>query len=121
MSEREQFEAALAEKPEVRFWNTTDAMFWAWQASRAQPAQAGQVLTDEEIDDVQRQTNAAYYAGTLQDRQHSRAIEQAVLAKRVPMTDPQLQTSEERRATGDRILELIEKQHPGIVGEKGGA
>lgn len=42
MTEREQFEAALSAKPEARYWNTTDAMYWAWQAARAaQPAQAG--------------------------------------------------------------------------------
>ena len=99
MSEREQFEAALAEKPEVRFWNTTDAMFWAWQASRAQPAQAGQVLTDEEIDAAYEKARAGYQRSrfavrgqqlTAQDSPDwwfARAIEQSVLAKRVPMTD----------------------------------
>lgn len=34
-SEREKFEAALSAKPEAIFWNTSDAMFWAWQAGRA--------------------------------------------------------------------------------------
>jgi hypothetical protein len=30
---REAFEQALAKRPDARFWNTTDAMFWAWQAA----------------------------------------------------------------------------------------
>lgn len=80
----------------------------AWNR-RAQPAQAGQVLSDSAL--------LAMWAGEV--LAYGRAVEQAVLAKRVPMTDPQLQTSEERRATGDRILALIEKQHPGIVGKEG--
>jgi len=36
--ERERFEAALAANPDARLWNTTDAMFWAWQAARAELA-----------------------------------------------------------------------------------
>jgi len=32
---RDAFEAALKTKPEARFWNTTDAMFWAFQAGAA--------------------------------------------------------------------------------------
>jgi hypothetical protein len=35
---REQFEEALKTNPDARFWNTTDAMFWAWQAALSQPA-----------------------------------------------------------------------------------
>jgi hypothetical protein len=35
---REQFEEALKKNPDARFWNTTDAMFWAWQAALSQPA-----------------------------------------------------------------------------------
>lgn len=34
---REQFEQWLKRMPEARFWNTTDAMFAAWQAAQAQP------------------------------------------------------------------------------------
>lgn len=75
MSEREQFEAALAEKPEVRFWNTTDAMFWAWQAARAQSARAGQALSDAEMGEI---VNANWGVGV---SQMARAIEQAVRAK----------------------------------------
>jgi hypothetical protein len=36
---REAFEQALAKRPDARFWNTTDAMFWAWQAAlQSQPS-----------------------------------------------------------------------------------
>ena len=38
--EREKFEAALREKPEAIHWNTTDAMFWAWQAALAAARQS---------------------------------------------------------------------------------
>lgn len=34
--QRKEFEAALANNPDARLWNTTDAMFWAWQAARNQ-------------------------------------------------------------------------------------
>lgn len=99
---------------------------------RAQPAQAGQVLTRHEQEDLYRETSNRVAQLEAENRYEFASwffiavelVEQAVRAKLgagVPMTDPQLQTSEERRATGDRILELIEKQHPGIVGEKGGA
>ena len=46
----------------------------------------------------------------------ARAIEAAVRAKLgagVPMTDPQLQTSEERRATGERIASMIRVEEVG--------
>lgn len=66
-------------------------------AARAQPAQAGQVLTDEEIDAAYEKARADYQRSrfavrgqqlTAQDSPDwwfARAIEQAVLAKRVPM------------------------------------
>jgi hypothetical protein len=47
---REQFEEALKTNPDARFWNTTDAMFWAWQAALSQPAAVeGWRLVPEEI------------------------------------------------------------------------
>ena len=95
MSEREQFEAWGGDQgyPLRRIHDEADQQYldlrtqgaWeAWQAARAQPAQAGQVLTDEEIDAVY----IACRIGGVQD--FARAIEQAVLAKRVPMTDEQI-------------------------------
>lgn len=100
MSEREQFEAALAEKPEVRFWNTTDAMFWAWQASRAQPAQAGQVLTDDEVQacipTVTIKGEKPVPMVWLKQADAIKAIrsaEWAVLAKRTQPTDRQIEAA----------------------------
>ena len=91
---------------------------------RAQPAQAGQVLTIDEIEEAFQQTADA------DDETHirfARAIEQAVLAKRVPMTEAQIEAAlwgpqpaevwcRDYRA-GIRAAE----RHHGIVGEKGGA
>lgn len=31
--QRAAFESALSKKPEALYWNTSDAMFWAWQAA----------------------------------------------------------------------------------------
>lgn len=61
----------------------------------AQPAQAGQVLTDEEIGEIRWQCrwnrmsteDPDMYACKAQVDTFARAIEQAVLAKRVPMTE----------------------------------
>ena len=50
-------------------------------AVRAKMGVAVPKLTDEEIDTVQAVTNASYYAGTLKDRDHSRAIERLVRSK----------------------------------------
>ena len=36
LKEREAFESTLSKNNDVRFWNTTDAMFWAWSAALAQ-------------------------------------------------------------------------------------
>jgi hypothetical protein len=36
-AERLAFEAALKKNPDALFWNTSDALFWAWQAARALP------------------------------------------------------------------------------------
>lgn len=46
-AEREAFELALASKPHARLWNTTDAMFWAWQARAALEQQDAHALTME--------------------------------------------------------------------------
>lgn len=111
--------------------NGTDAgLLSAWNR-RAQPAHAMPLLSDDEIDAIQRQTNAAYYAGTLKDRDHSRAIEQAVRAKpgvAVPMADEQIDAMATAckytfHATmiDHRALARAVERHHGIVGEKGGA
>lgn len=42
-AEREAFERALASRPDARFWNAADAMFWAWQARAALAQQDAQV------------------------------------------------------------------------------
>lgn len=47
-AEREAFERALAAKPDARFWNAADAMFWAWQA-RAALAQQGAQAEQEPV------------------------------------------------------------------------
>lgn len=81
-------------------WFLAEAAFAAGKASRAQPAQAGQVLTDEEIDAAYEKARADYQRSrfavrgqqlTAQDSPDwwfARAIEQAVLAKRVPQWLP---------------------------------
>ena len=55
---------------------------WDACAARAQPAQAGQVLSDEEMGEI---INANWGVGV---SQMARAIEQAVMAKRVPQWLP---------------------------------
>lgn len=88
----------------------------------AQPAQAGQVLTDDEILDLAETHGLDAFVY----EHFARAIEQAVLAKRVPMTEAQINAAlsgnprvdnEESFALGVRAAE----QFHGIVGEKGGA
>lgn len=101
----------------------------AWNR-RAQPAQAGQVLTDDKL--------LAMWEGTDGERalrptlgknkilSFARAIEQAVLAKRVPMTNAQIRRmyaeswSTAAGADFQQAVRAAEKFH-GIVGEKGGA
>lgn len=54
-AEREAFELALASKPHARLWNTTDAMFWAWQARAAlaqQDAQAASQPSSESLNAI---------------------------------------------------------------------
>ena len=51
------------------------------KAARTQPAQEVPRLTDEEIDDIQRDNNAAYHRGDVTPRRFARAIESALLAK----------------------------------------
>lgn len=95
---------------------------WDACADRAQPAQAGQVLTDEEIRKIGSLAMDSPYFGIGFD--FARAIEQAVLAKRVPMTVAQIThalrsepmaDNEESFALGIRHAE----RHHGIVGKEG--
>ena len=81
---------------------------------RAQPAQAVPVLTDAEIHAADPIPQNRFD----QERvEFARRVEQAVRAKMgaVPMTDPQLQTSEERRATGERIMALATSELSDLV------
>ena len=92
---------------------------------RAQPAQAGQVLTDEDIDAAWRSVPEDTSPEDMEEA-ISRAIEQAVLAKRVPMTDEQVMAAFVRepiavsRHDFTQGIRYAEVYH-GIVGEKGGA
>lgn len=84
------------------------------KAARAQPAQAVPVLTDAEIHAADPIPQNRFD----QERvEFARAVEAAVRAKMgaVPMTDPQLQTSEERRATGERIMALATSELSDLV------
>lgn len=98
------------------------------QAARAQPAQAGQVLTDEEIEAAIRPFyRDSYSAGMamLNNISEYLAVEQAVLAKRVPMTNEQLASiyidwDAKAGSTFAELMRAVERHH-GIVGEKGGA
>ena len=100
------------------------------QASRTQPAQAGQVLTDDRL--------LAMWEGTDGERalrptlgknkilSFARAIEQAVLAKRVPMTPEETDAAMKLMfypARNRAFIDGVEaaELHHGIVGEKGGA
>lgn len=71
-----------------------DTVNEALEALAAQPAQAGQVLTDEDMRDALRtcphDTVENLRVRWLYAKDFARAIEQAVLAKRVPMTDAQI-------------------------------
>ncbi len=113
MTEREHFEAWAKQHPqeiEVKC-PVCSHTFYEWPNDkqhteaitewnrRAQPAQAGQVLTDEKLWEmwVESPSDVLRFA---------RAIEQAALAKRVPMF----------MSDGSEFL-----PPPGIVGEKGGA
>jgi len=92
MSEREQFEAWRKANPvdlDTTWWNPESIAWHAWQAARAQPAQAVPLLTDAAIRQIadacdDGQEDAEYTLA------FARAIEQAVRAKMgvaVPMTD----------------------------------
>ena len=102
---------------------------------RAQPAQVGQVLTDEEIDAAYEKARADYQRSrfavrgqqlTAQDSPDwwfARAIEQAVLAKRVPMTDAQIDESMRAKfypARNRAFIDGVEaaERHHGIVDKK---
>lgn len=117
MSEREQFEAWWASH---RQGGSTEKPFaWlVWQAARAQPAQAVPLLTDAEVGELLDAARVPELPNGYEDldMQIARAIEAAVRAKlgvAVPMTDPHLQTSEERRATGERIASMIRVEEVG--------
>lgn len=138
MTEREQFEAFVLQETGISLRANVEAMTpgiglaWrAWQAARAQPAQAVPVLTYEEIEAVLQQP--------IGDRKGNRlhifaqAIEQAVRAKMgvaVPMTREQMKSlltdhgytnaPPQERAHFINGVRAGEHHH-GIVGEKGGA
>lgn len=46
--ERAAFERALSANPDARFWNTSDAMFWAWQSRAAIAAPLPAVVPQDE-------------------------------------------------------------------------
>lgn len=135
MTDREQFEAwaspILDSNSTWKESGDCELAWQAWQAARAQSStpnpvevgttvQAGQVLTDDEIDAVY----IACRIGGVQD--FARAIEAAVLAKRVPMTDAQIDESMRAKfypARNRAFVDGVEaaERHHGIVGEKGGA
>lgn len=148
MSEREQFEA---------WWKTTGralcgcslvpdhtspnqvlaargfgAGFAAgFEASRAQPAQAGQVLTLDEVRESVHEAGLDWHNGWTmgEDAENRylnlcRAIEQAVLAKRVPMTPEETDAAMKLLFYPARNRAFIDgikaaERHHGIVGEKG--
>lgn len=146
MSEREQFETAyrqefgkrwvcpqrqdMFKRETNRYAHLSVQDMWVmWQAARAQPAQAGQVLTDDALwelwnaqgcDDM-NQSEAMKFA---------RAIEAAVLEKRVPMTREEVKDLARKvgydNATAQERADFIngirhaEVWH-GIGDEKGGA
>jgi len=75
-------------------WALAEAAFEAGkEADRTQPAPVTSVevprLTDEEIDDLQRENNAAYHRGDVTPRRFARAVIAADRAKRVPMSTAQ--------------------------------
>ena len=135
MTEREQIEAGEKQRPqeiEVQC-PVCGHTFYEWPNDqqqhteaitewnrRAQPAQAGQVLTDEKLWEmwVESPSDVLRFA---------RAIEQAVLAKRVPMTEAQIEAA----LWGPQPAEVwcrdfragirAAERHHGIGGEKGGA
>lgn len=91
---------------------------------RAQPAQAGQVLTDDEVALIVAECAAS--AHRQDDFSFARAIEQAVLAKRVPMTPEETDAAMKLLFYPARNRAFIDgikaaERHHGIGGEKGGA
>lgn len=102
-----------------RKWKHT-SYGWASTAPEHLWAAAGQVLGDEEIDAVY----IACRIGGVQD--FARAIEQAVMAKRVPMTPEETDAAMKLLfypARNRAFIDGVEaaELHHGIVGEKGGA
>ena len=100
------------------------------------PAQVGQVLTDEEIDAAYEKARADYQrsrfavrgqqlaAQDSPDWWFARAVEAAVLAKRVPMTDAQIDESMRAKfypARNRAFVDGVEaaERHHGIVGKEG--
>ncbi len=103
----------------------------AWNR-RAQPAQAGQVLTVDDLwtSDTIMALNAELGLSIDQIAKFARAIEQAVLAKRVPMTEA-LHTFLDAAAgeglmlngvdAADLYIAVFPDRYAKAVGEKGGA
>lgn len=95
--------------------------------AQAQPAHAGRVLTDDEIA-AEIRSRGQMVNGVKGDgfMQGARWAEQAVLAKRVPMTPEDKDAAMKAKfypARNQAFLDGIEaaERHHGIVGEKGGA
>lgn len=121
MSELEQFKkwAASVDMPDAvlpRAW-----MAWQASADRAQPAQAGQVLSDERLWEMWVESPSDVL-------RFGRAIEAAVLAKRVPMTEAQINDAygaarvQHDHIPHDDVTRIVRaaERHHGIVGKEGG-
>jgi len=99
------------------------------QAARAQPAQAGQVLSDEDVLRAAARTldsEVVEVSPLSCIKDFARAIEAAVLAKRVPMTPEETDAAMKLLfypARNRAFIDGVEaaELHHGIVGEKGGA
>ena len=94
------------------------------QHQNKQPAQTEQVLTDDEVALIVAELAAS--AHRQDDFSFARAIEQAVLAKRVPMTPEETDAAMKLRFYPARNRAFIDgvkaaELHHGIGGEKGGA
>ena len=99
------------------------------KAARAQPAQAGQVLSDEDVLRAAARTldsEVVEVSPLSCIKDFARAIEAAVLAKRVPMTPEETDAAMKLLfypARNRAFIDGVEaaELHHGIVGEKGGA
>lgn len=115
----------------VRMTYASVQMLWeAWQA-RAQPAQAGQVLTLDEVRESVHEAGLDWHNGWTmgEDAENRylnlcRAIEAAVLAKRVPMTPEETDAAMKLLfypARNRAFIDGVEaaELHHGIVGKEG--